>query len=134
MNSFPWMKIGVTVALSLVALAGCRKGAAPNGTAPGTPIEMTATQKLGVALVTDISAHPSLQGSRISVGTSEDSVTLVGVVRTAAQKKSAEALARKKAPGYKIVNRLKVDPKLPAPTAAAPIKAKAGEKCVPCGR
>ena len=113
---------GAMAVLAMAAVSGCRSSTPdtrPAATAAPTPIVMTATQKLGVNLVTTFSQHPSLQGSRISVGTSADSITLDGVVRSQQQKNSAEWLAKQKAPGYKIVNRLTVDPKLPAPSPAS---------------
>jgi len=133
------MKISIAIkpciaAVLLTALAGCNKSA-PSGQAlsdVAPPVEMTKTQKLGVAMVTDISAHPSLHGARISVGTSPDTVTLDGVVHDAKQKKSAEFLARHKAPGYKVINRLKIDPKSAPLPNTTPHKRKSDEEC--CGR
>ncbi len=135
------MKISIAVkpciaAVLLTALAGCNKSAptvpTPTQNKVEPPMEMTKTQKLGVAVVTDISTHPSLRGARISVGTSRDTVTLDGVVHDAKQKKSAEFLARQKASGYKVINRLKIDPKAaPLPTPRPTLKSpqnKSGQK------
>jgi osmotically-inducible protein OsmY len=51
---------------------------------------------------------PVLKGSNIDVSTTDKNVTLSGTVKNAAQSKFAEATAKKNAPGYKVVNNLKV--------------------------
>lgn len=59
---------------------------------------------------TALMADPSVDSTKIDVDTSADAktVTLNGSVPTAAQKTRAEQIARDKAPGYRIVNRLMV--------------------------
>jgi osmotically-inducible protein OsmY len=64
----------------------------------------TITPKVKTAL----SNSPVLKGSNIDVDTTDQSVTLNGSVKNAAQSKLAEATAKKNAPGYKVVNKLKV--------------------------
>jgi osmotically-inducible protein OsmY len=64
----------------------------------------TITPKVKTAL----GNSPVLKGSNIDVDTTDQSVTLTGSVKNAAQSKLAEATAKKNAPGYKVVNKLKV--------------------------
>ena len=64
----------------------------------------TITPKVKTAL----GNSPVLNGSNIDVSTTDQSVTLSGSVKNTAQSKFAEATAKKNAPGYKVVNKLKV--------------------------
>lgn len=64
----------------------------------------TITPKVKTAL----GNSPVLKGSNIDVSTTDQNVTLTGSVKNAAQSKLAEATAKKNAPGYKVVNKLKV--------------------------
>ncbi|HEX8234687.1 MAG TPA: BON domain-containing protein [Abditibacteriaceae bacterium] len=74
----------------------------------------TITPKVKTAL----GNSPVLKGSNIDVDTTDQSVTLTGSVKNAAQSKLAEATAKKNAPGYKIVNKIKVS------GGASPVKKK----------
>lgn len=62
------------------------------------------------AVKTAIGANAGLKGTKIDVDTlgAKDSIALRGKVASAAQKKLAESVAKKAAPGYKIVNQLTV--------------------------
>lgn len=62
------------------------------------------------AVKTAIGANAGLKGTTINVDTlgSKDSIALRGKVKTQAQKKLAESVAKKAAPGYKILNQLTV--------------------------
>ena len=62
------------------------------------------------AVKTAIGANAGLKGTNINVDTlgSKDSIALRGKVGSQAQKKLAESVAKKAAPGYKIVNQLTV--------------------------
>jgi hyperosmotically inducible periplasmic protein len=53
-------------------------------------------------------ANPSLSALKINLDTTDQNVTLSGTVKNAAQKNLAGTIAKKNAPGYKIVNNLKV--------------------------
>ncbi|RYG59161.1 BON domain-containing protein [bacterium] len=66
----------------------------------------TVTPKVKTAL----GANKGLDGSKIDVDTlpEKDSIALRGTVKTAAQKTLAEKIAKNNAPGYKVVNQLKV--------------------------
>ncbi len=57
-----------------------------------------------------IDVNPGLKGVKINVDTlgAKDSIALRGNVKSAAQKKLAESIAKSKAPGYKIINQLTV--------------------------
>ena len=70
----------------------------------------TMTPKIKTAL----GAQAGLKGSNINVDTlgSKDSIALRGSVTSAAQKTLAESIAKKNAPGYKIINQLKVGGKM----------------------
>ena len=57
---------------------------------------------------TRLSANAMLKGSNINVDTTENTVTLSGTVRSSQQQWIAVTTARKYAPGYKIIDRLKV--------------------------
>lgn len=58
---------------------------------------------------TALGANGALRGANINVDTTDTRVTLSGVVGSAAQKTLAGSIAKKKAPGYNVVNNLKVD-------------------------
>ncbi len=62
------------------------------------------------AVKTAIGGNNGLKGTKIDVDTlgSKDSIALRGNVKTAQQKTLAEGVAKKAAPGYKIINQLKV--------------------------
>ena len=64
----------------------------------------TMTPKVKTAL----GANAALKGSKIDVDTlgSKDSIALRGTVTSMAQKTLAESIAKKNAPGYKVVNQL----------------------------
>lgn len=123
-------------AILLFALTGCNRGAdnTVNGTtgpvtsgtsatksaAPvkmegkaqtGTSVKMTVSQALGVNILKSINAAPGMSGHKISVGTTKDTVILNGTVKSAAQKKSAETIARQKAKTAKIINKIEVSTK-----------------------
>lgn len=70
----------------------------------------TMTPKVKTAL----GANPALKGSNINVDTmgSKDTISLNGTVTSEAQKKLAESIAKKNAPGYKIVNKLTMGGKM----------------------
>jgi len=57
---------------------------------------------------TALANNASLGGSKIDVDTTDQNVTLSGSVKNAAQKNAAGMIAKKNAPGYKVVNNLKV--------------------------
>jgi len=61
------------------------------------------------SIKTALGAQKALDGSSIDVDTNGETktVTLKGSVKNAAQKTLAEAVAKKNAPGYKVVNQLK---------------------------
>jgi osmotically-inducible protein OsmY len=62
------------------------------------------------AVKTAIGANAGLKGTTINVDTmgAKDSISLSGSVKSAAQKNLATQVAQKAAPGYKIMNNLKV--------------------------
>lgn len=82
------------------------RGAARDVAAAGDAAQQTAQIK--TALIAD----EAIDASDINVDTMADtkSVVLKGTVKTAAQKASAERIAKSKAPGYTVVNRLDVRP------------------------
>ncbi len=83
-------------------------GQKPGGQKPAALApKMTKTQTLGVDIIKAISRDPKLKGARISVGTTNDTVSLEGTIITPGQSKQAESIARQKSPGYKLVNHLK---------------------------
>ncbi|MDF2441117.1 MAG: hypothetical protein JWN98_2101 [Abditibacteriota bacterium] len=55
-----------------------------------------------------LAANPSIRAMAIDVSTTDKNVTLDGTVQNAAQKTAAGMIAKKNAPGYKIINNLKV--------------------------
>lgn len=57
---------------------------------------------------TALGANPSLKGSNINVDSKDSGITLSGTVKNDAQKKVAGNIAMKEAPGYKVMNNLKV--------------------------
>ncbi len=57
---------------------------------------------------TALGANPALAGSKINVSTNNTSVMLDGMVKSAQQKMVAEQIVKKNAPGYKIVDHLKM--------------------------
>jgi hypothetical protein len=124
----------LAAALLFSALAGCNRGAddtsnvapvaVPTGSKsaappvklvgkPGTqaPIKMTASQAMGVDILKALNATPSMKGHQVSVGTTSDTVILQGKVKNAAQKKTAETIARQKAKTAKITNKIEVTAK-----------------------
>lgn len=70
----------------------------------------TMTPKIKTAL----GANAAMKGSKINVDTlgSKDSIALRGTVTSAAQKTLAENIAKKNAPGYKIINQLTMGGKM----------------------
>lgn len=64
-----------------------------------------------------LAANASIKAMDINVDTTDKNVTLSGTVNSAAQKTAAGVIAKKNAPGYAIVNNLKV-----AGGAAAKVK------------
>jgi len=57
---------------------------------------------------TALGNNASLKGSNINVDSKDSGVTLSGTVKNEAQKKVAANIAKQNAPGYKIMNNLKV--------------------------
>ena len=118
--------------LLMIASSGCRHAdnktaplvKAPAAKAPGVasvatplksaakaPVKMTVSQAMGVDILNALNASPAMQGHRISVGTTANDVMLNGKVKSAAQKKTAESIARQKAPKAKIANNIEVSAK-----------------------
>lgn len=89
-------------------------GAAENAASSAANSVANATKNLDdaatitPAIKTAFGANAALKGSNINVDTTDQAVTLSGTVKNAAQSKIAEAIAKSKAAGYKIVNNLKV--------------------------
>jgi osmotically-inducible protein OsmY len=122
----------------LILAAGCadkNKNGQPDSVAPGAAAQAdkmageaagaakkaageaatAATNALDAATVTPavktaLGQNAALKGSKIDVDTlgTKDTVALRGTVKSEAQKKLAEAIAKKNAPHYKIANQLKV--------------------------
>jgi osmotically-inducible protein OsmY len=64
---------------------------------------------VGINVVTALTTQPTLaKGTSISVGTNENTLILNGKVANPAQKELAAKIAKQKAPGYKIINKLAV--------------------------
>jgi len=57
---------------------------------------------------TALGNNAALKGTKIDVDTTDQNVTLTGTAKTQAQKGVAAAIAKKNAPGYNIVNNIKV--------------------------
>ncbi len=120
-------------AVLLLALSGCNRGeendssvatgstnsATKNGpsvkiedkTGSKAPVKMTVSQALGVNILKALNAAPGMKGHTISVGTTSDTVILNGKVKNAAQKKTAETIARQKAKTAKVINKIEVSTK-----------------------
>ena len=64
--------------------------------------------KMTPAVKTALAGNAGLKGLNINVDTlgAKDSIALRGKVKSAGQKKLAESIAKKAAPGYKIINQL----------------------------
>lgn len=77
-------------------------GADKMGDAVANVDDAAMTPKIKTAL----GANASLNGSSIDVDTANNTVTLKGTVKNAAQKTAAEAIAKREAPNYKISNEL----------------------------
>lgn len=60
------------------------------------------------AVKTALGANAALKGSNINVSTTDQNVTLEGTVKSAAQKTLAVQIAKKNAPGYTVVDKLKM--------------------------
>ncbi len=108
-----------TGALSNGKLAAPKSTGAPHGAAPvkikdkptslvKAPVKMTMSQAMGVDILKALNASPAMKGHTISVGTTNDTVILNGKVKTAVQKKTAETIARKKAPKAKVTNKIEL--------------------------
>jgi osmotically-inducible protein OsmY len=75
--------------------------------------ERASAAKTTVDVKSALMADPSVDATRLDVSTDyrTRTVTLNGYVSTAAERGAAEAIARKRAEGYKIVNNLMVQPR-----------------------
>jgi osmotically-inducible protein OsmY len=121
-------------AVLILALSGCNRGeendnsVAPSSTTPTkgavtapvkvdkktgakAPVKMTISQALGVDILKALNAATEMKGHKISVGTTSDTVILNGKVKNAAQKKTAETIARQKAKTAKVINKIEVSTK-----------------------
>lgn len=121
-------------AVLLLALSGCNRSeekaanVATGSTAPAkgavtapvkvngkagalAPAKMTVSQTLGVDILKALNAAAGMKGHQISVGTTSDTVILNGKVKSAAQKKTAEIIARQKAKTAKVINKTEVSAK-----------------------
>jgi len=76
----------------------------------GAVVNAGETAAMTSKVKTAIGANPGLKGSNINVSTmaGSNSISLAGTVKSAAQKTLANAIAKKNAPGYKIVDQLKM--------------------------
>ena len=93
-----------------VSNGAAQVGDAAAGAASGA---MNAAANVGDAAMTPkvkaaLGANASLNGSNIDVTSVDKTVTLDGTVKNAAQKNAAEAIAKREAPGFKVVNNLKM--------------------------
>ncbi len=91
--------------------------AATPATKPRLNPTMSASVAMGVDILKALNADPGMAGHAISVGTGPGTVWLNGFVPQASQRALAEKIARREAPGAKVVNELKVG-KPPAPSFA----------------
>ncbi|PQV65458.1 Osmotically-inducible protein OsmY, contains BON domain [Abditibacterium utsteinense] len=96
--------VGNAVTGAAGAVGDAATGAAKTVGNAGETAAMTSKVK------TAIGANPGLKGSNINVSTMADknSISLTGTVTSAAQKTLANAIAKKNAPGYKVVDQLKM--------------------------
>jgi osmotically-inducible protein OsmY len=75
--------------------------------------ERASAAKVTVDVKAALMADPSVDATRLGVSTDyrTRTVTLNGYVATAAERDAAEAIAKKRAEGYKVVNNLTVQPR-----------------------
>ena len=114
--------IAALCGLTLTALTGCRQAPTVDATPASStgasstpkadaPVKMTPSQTLGLTILKALNANAAMSGHSISVGTSNNTVTLNGKVKSALQSQTAQRIAQKNAKGFKVVNSLKVEGK-----------------------
>ena len=81
-------------------------------------VPTTKTQVIAFDLIKALQKNTLLAKADISIGYSPDTVTLDGQVPSAAAKDLALQIARKTAPGYKILNRLTIKTSAPKTSVA----------------
>jgi len=65
-------------------------------------------QVTGMRILNALRRDPQMQGSQVSVGTTESEVHLNGTVENALQAERAETIARQQMPGAKVFNHLEI--------------------------
>lgn len=96
------------LASTFALLAGCSRNSLTTAPQSSRNLPLTKTQVLGVDLMKALQNDSRLAKSSISVGTSNNTVTLDGQVANASAKIIAFQIAKDKAPSYSILNRLVV--------------------------
>jgi osmotically-inducible protein OsmY len=86
--------------------------------APAKVTKTTISQQMGVTILKTLHVHPTINGPQISVRTTGDTVMLNGKVKTAAQRKLAEAIDQQKAKTLRASTKSKL-----APSKQCPIRA-----------
>lgn len=101
-------------ASNVAAAAGNQVAGAGNAVASGVGSAGVAVKNMGSAAVntpaikTALGASKAMAGSNVNVDTTATAVTLSGTVKSAMQKSMAASIAKSKAGGLKIVNKLTV--------------------------
>ena len=100
----------VNVANSAANVASKGTQAVVNGAnkAMGSAKNLDDATTITPMLKTAIGANAAMKGSNINVSTNDKTVMLDGSVKSPAQKTMAGNMAKQKAPGYKVMNNLKV--------------------------
>jgi len=132
-NQRNWRWTCFGAAAVAVSIAGCSQNSPPSQSVPrANPTRSTAnaarpipsqvpttkTQVIAFDLIKALQKNTLLAKADISIGYSPDTVTLDGQVPSAAAKDLALQIARKTAPGYKILNRLTIKTSAPKTSVA----------------
>jgi hypothetical protein len=110
--------LGIASVALMALVAGCQNRQPANPTPHNSsvvPLEKSETQTIGIELIQMFAAHPVLKTAQISVGVSDNTVTLNGKVKDKAHIKLAESLVKKKVPTRRITNHLKVAGRISTP-------------------
>jgi osmotically-inducible protein OsmY len=99
-------KAGQTVVNGAAKAGQATANAAHNTVAGAKNLDDAAT--VTPTVKTALGANAALAGSNINVSTTDKNVTLEGTVKNAAQKTLAVQIAKKNAPGYIVVDKLKM--------------------------
>lgn len=105
---------GITVDTNAVKKVGSELGNAARTAAPkvrkaaDSTVTMLGDEAMAARVKTAIIENRTLDSKQINVDVKEKKVILRGRVATAEQKRTAEAIAKREAPGYKLIDQLKI--------------------------